>query len=337
MAFGNADYDQLLATTLANHGKELTDNVFRFNPLVNWFERKGLIDKNTDGGHSIVEPILGDDGQAESYGEWDALTLTPQEGITAAVFPWRQVYASIVISGLQEFQNSGKYAMVKLLKAKSMQASKTLSKKLETMLWSDGTGNSNKDFMGLDYVVGDSTVSPAIVGGIDSSDPLNAFWASSVYDKSAVSLGSGATSSLAAWFRTAYNDTSDGSEHVDTIFTDQDTHEHYESTLTPNVRYEDVETADAGFISLLFKDVAVVLAKTAPAQTAWGLNKDYIALEVAADRWMTQSKFSEGLSAASGGVGTTVDARYAHITSYGNIKTNKRSAHFRIVGIGATA
>src|SRR5688500_16975860 len=132
MAFGNTSYDQLLSTTLANHGKELTDNVFKFNPLVNWFERKGLIHKNTDGGHSIVEPLLGAGGQAASYGEWDALTLTPQTGITAAVFPWRQAYASIVISGLQEFQNSGKFAMVKLLKAKTMQASKTLSLKLET-------------------------------------------------------------------------------------------------------------------------------------------------------------------------------------------------------------
>ena len=342
MAFGNVNYDTLLSTTLANHAKELTDNVFKHNVLLWWFDKKSIIEKNDAGGTYIVEPLLAGEGQANSYGEWDALSLTPQGGITGARFDWRQLYASIVISGLQEFQNKGKFQMVKLLKAKTDQASKTMAKKLNTMAWSDGTGNSGKDWQGLPYLIGSytagGTFGPAVVGGIDTSDTTNnAWWQSKTYDKTAVSLGTGSTSKLTSWLTTAFNDSADGNEHVDAIFMGQALFEHYESTLTPNVRYEDTEAANAGFTTLRFKQVPVYMDKTMPAQSIYGVNSKYIALEVAADRWMAQSPFSDPLSAAGGGTGTTVDARYATITSYGNFKTNDRSKHFRIAGAGATA
>ena len=86
---------------------------------------KGRV-RTVNGGISIVEPLIFAEGEAGSYSEWQQLTITPQEGISAAQFPWRQIYATIAISGLEEAQNNGKEQIINLLEAKIMQAEETL-------------------------------------------------------------------------------------------------------------------------------------------------------------------------------------------------------------------
>ena len=70
-----------------------------------------------------------------------AIDIVPQEGISAAQFPWRQLFATIAISGLEEAQNNGEEAIINLLRAKVMQAEETQKAKLNRMLNADGTGN----------------------------------------------------------------------------------------------------------------------------------------------------------------------------------------------------
>ena len=104
--------------------------------------------RKISGGVSIVEPLIYAEGQSGSYGEWDAIQIVPQEGISAAVYPWRQLFATIAISGLEEAQNNGEEMVINLLRAKVMQAEETQKSKLNKMLYADGTGNSGKDFLG---------------------------------------------------------------------------------------------------------------------------------------------------------------------------------------------
>ena len=69
-----AIWNEVLSTTLHNmHGK-LVDNVFRKRPLLEHLLSNGRV-RIEDGGYSIVEHLLFNEGQADSYGEWDLITV----------------------------------------------------------------------------------------------------------------------------------------------------------------------------------------------------------------------------------------------------------------------
>lgn len=332
----NPNFDQILATTMANHRKKLVDNVFLTLPLFWWLTTKNRV-RFVNGGHKIVEELLYEEGEAFSYGEYEQLSITPQEGITAAEFPWRAVASTIAISGLQEAINNGKEQMINLLKAKVTQSEKTLRKKFNTMGWSDGTGNGGKDFIGLAALVGDESDTVTTVGGIDAT--AAAWWRS--YRKRV--LGDTTYADLVADMTTAWNTTGDGTDTIDAIFMAQDVFEAYEASLTPNVRYEDTASANAGFTTLKFKQGPVYFDKAMAAGEVYGLNSDYLGLVGHKNRWMKQSKFSPGMGEdassahASSGAAATVDARYATISSFGNMTISNRSKHFRLEGYGQNA
>jgi hypothetical protein len=320
MVAGNANFDSLLSTTLNNYRKTLTDNVFRSRPLLWWMTEKNSVRK-LSGGVTIVEPLIYAEGQAGSYGEWDAIQIVPQEGMTAAQYPWKQLFATMAISGLEEAQNNGEQSIINLLKAKVMQAEETLKSRLNKMLYANGAGNGGKDWLGLAALLATTNT---VVGGIDSNDALNTWWRPVVQPYA---------TSLAATMGTAYNSASNGNDVIDGIFTSQHNYEAYEATLVPNIRYQDVKSANAGFTSLMFKQAPIYWDRDCPTGVAYGLNSKYITIVGHTDRWFKQSPFSDGLSAAAGGNATTVDARYSIITTYGNLTLNNRRNHFVVTAI----
>ena len=327
-----ADWDALLTTTLHNHRKTLTDNIFNGRPLLNYLMSKGRV-RTINGGYSIVEPLIFAEGEAGSYSEWQQLTITPQEGISAAQFPWRQVYATIAISGLEEAQNNGKEQIINLLEAKVMQAEETLKNRLSKQIY--GTlgvlADPTKDFLSLDALI-DSTTA---VGGIDPAVAGNEFWASIETDVGAVDA-TGLERAMSA----AYHSASDsGSDRVDAIFTGQGVYEFYESTLTPQVRYTDTKSANLGFMNLLFKQTPVYWDFDCPTGVMYGINSKYIGMVIHSQRNFAQTPFTKGLSgnmasaSATTGQASTVDARYSLITTYGNMTVRNRRRHFKLTGV----
>lgn len=328
MPVGNPNYDALLTTTINNYRKTLVDNVFGDRPLFYWLLKRGQRFRQLSGGANIVEHLVYAGPNAGSYGQWDAISITPIQGLTAAEFPWRMVQASIAISGLEEAQNNGEAAIINLLQARTMQAEESLRDAMNVMVYGDGTGNGGKDFLGLGALVA-STEGPATVGGISVTD--NVWWRSQVYDRTG-----GTAANLQAYLRTAYNAASKGSDAPDALFSDYDVFELYESQLLPNVRYSDVETVNSGFTNLRFKRAVWMPDTDAPSQTVYGLNSKYISLVGHRDRWFKVSKFQDGLSAANGGNATTVDARYALITAFGNMTVSNRARHFKVYNVPLT-
>jgi hypothetical protein len=329
------DWDAMLTTTMHNYHKTLTDNIFEGRPLLNYFMSKGRVRK-VNGGISIVEPLIYAEGEAGSYSEWQQLTVTPQEGISAAQYPWRQVYATIAISGLEEAQNNGKEQVLSLLEAKVMQAEETLKNRMSKMLYgTQGSPDATKDFLSLAAVI-DST---GAVGGINPADSGNGWWAAVETAVGTVD-GTGLERAMAA----AYHSASDaGSDHVDAIFTGQTVYEFYESTLTPQVRYTDTRSANLGFQNLLFKQTPVYWDPECPVQLMYGINSKYVGLVFHSSRYFAQTPFSKGLSEsiasahATSGLASAVDARYSFITAYGNLTTRQRRRHFKLTGIVAAA
>lgn len=295
------NYDALLSTTLANYQKRLTDNIFQDRVLTWYLEDKAAT--KLRGGTKIVEPLIYDDNSTfGSYSGYDTISLTPQDGLSAAEFDWKQLAVSIAISGIEEAKNAGEEAVLDLLDAKVMQAEETAKEGLNTMLFGDGTGNSGKNFMGLAGIVESGNT----IGGIDSSTYT---WWRSYEENTAGAL-------TEAQMRTAYNTVSKGNDTPDMILTTQTLFEKYESLLTPQVRYSDVKMANLGFQNLLFKGTPVAYDPACTAGVMYFLNSKYLRLVGHSSKWFTQTEFVRP---------ENMDARYALILAYGNLTVRNRA------------
>ena len=168
---GNPDFNALLSTTLQNYQPTLVDNIFKDLVLLNHLNERGRVQVE-EGGTSIVEPLMyAVNNTVASYAGYDTIDLTPQDGISAAEYQWKQMAASIAISGIEEAKNRGTEAIIKLLNAKIQQSEMSLKSSLNDMLFSNGAGNGGKDFNGLTNIVGTQNNT---VGGIDST--TNTWW-----------------------------------------------------------------------------------------------------------------------------------------------------------------
>jgi len=298
----NSNFDNLLTTTLANYRKTLTDNVFTARPLTYTLMEKGRI-RMLNGGTKIVEPLIyGLNDTVGSYSGYDSIALTPQTGISAAEFEWRQYAGSISISGIEEAKNNGDQEIINLLEAKIMQAEESMREGFNTMFFADGTGNSSKNWNGL----GNLVESGNTVGGIDSS--TYTWWKS--YEENT------STALTLAQMSTAYNSVSVGNDHPDTLLTTQTLFEKYEALLQPTLRYTDTKTADAGFQNLLFKAAPVMYDTGCTAGVFYFLNSKYITLVGHSDKWFSQTAFISP---------EDTDARYALIMCYGNLTVRNRA------------
>jgi hypothetical protein len=302
---GNANFDTLLATTLANYRDQLTDNIFTARPLTYHLMDKGRI-RMLDGGTKIVEPLIyGQNSTVGSYSGYDTISLTAQEGISAAEYDWKQYAASIAISGIEEAKNNGEAAILNLLEAKVMQAEESMREGFNQMFFGDGTGNSGKNWNGL----GNLIESGNTVGGINSAAGQgNDWWRS--YEENTVAV------LTLAQMATAYNSVSVGNDHPDMVLTTQTLFEKYESLLQPQLRYTDTKTADAGFQNLLFKAAPVTYDAHAPAGTVFFLNSKYLTLVGHSGKWFSQTEFVRP---------ENLDARYALIMCYGNLTCRNRA------------
>jgi hypothetical protein len=294
----NPNFDALLSTTLANYRDQLTDNVFTARPLTYFLQDKGRI-RMLNGGTKIVEPLIyGTNSTVASYSGYDSLSLTPQTGITAAEYDWKQYAASITISGIEEAKNNGEQEIINLLEAKIMQAEESMREGFNQMFFADGTGNGGKDWNGLGNIVEAS----GTVGGINRATSGNEYWRS--YEENT------AGALTLAQMATAYNTVSVGNDHPDMILTSQTLFEKYESLLTPQLRFTDTKTADAGFQNLLYKAAPVVYDVHCTAGVVYFLNSKYLTLVGHSQKWFAQTDFVKP---------EDVDARYALILCYGNL------------------
>jgi hypothetical protein len=299
----NPNFEALLSTTLANYRDKLTDNVFTARPLTYWLSDKGRI-RTESGGTKIVEQLIyGQNDTVKSYSGYEALSLTPQDGISAAEYEWKQYGASIAISGIEEAKNNGEHAIIDLLESKIMQAEESLREGFNQMFFGDGTGNSGKNWNGL----GNLIESGNTVGGINSATAGNEYWRS-YEDNTAGAL-------TLAQMATAYNTTSVGNDHPDLILSTQTLFEKYESLLQPQLRYTDTKTAEAGFQNLLFKGAPIMYDVHAPAGNMFFINSKYLKLVGHSDKWFAQTDFVRP---------ENQDARFALIMCYGNLVCSNR-------------
>jgi hypothetical protein len=314
MAAGNANFDEILSTTLNNYIPKLTDNVFSARPLF-YALTNGQTMRTVSGGVKIIVPLIyAGNSTAGSYAGTDPIEITAQTGISAAEYDWKQYAATVTISGIEEAKNNGEAQIIDLLEGKIFQTQETIIENLNAMFYSDGQGNSQKDMHGLNELVGTGMT----VGGIDATDADNDWWRSKLTDEN----GALATASMAS----VYNDCSVGNDQPTIIIGSQAAYEAYEAGLTANIRYTDTDMADAGFQNLMFKGAPVTFDNQTGQldNKLFFLNTKYLQLVRHSDVWFKATPFVRP---------NNTDAVYSQILCYGNLTTSNRSRQGMLYGI----
>ena len=303
----------LLSTTLKNYRSTLVDNIFKSNAVFMMLKEKGAV-KELDGGERIVQPLMyGKNTTAGSYSGYDPLDTTPQVGIDAAEYNWKQYAVSITISGEEERKNAGsKTRIIDLLEAKTNQAELSLREKLGEGLFSDGTGNDSKNLTGLKAMVDDG----GTYGGI--SGTTYSWWQAKT-DEDATTL-------TIAIMRALFNDCSTGgSDTPDLVVTTQAAYQFYEALLTNfngNVSFftpspDQKKLGDAGFQSLGFKGRPVVWDELCTAGYMYMLNTKHMKLVVHSDANFKTTPFVKP---------ENQDARVAQVLFMGNLTCDRRKS-----------
>lgn len=322
MPAGNVNYDALLSTTIENFRDQFADNLSQSFFLMYWLTTQGR-KLTEDGGESILVPLMyGKNSTVKSYDGYEVLDTTPQEGLTSAKYPWKQVSGSISISRKEERQNSGKSRMINLLDSKVQQCEISMRDELNRQLFADGTGNDSKDLFGLDLIVEDGTAGGwGTLGGIDRSDILNAWWR----NQWTGGVGSFAATGRAQ-MRNMYNKCSRGNEHPDFGVTTRDVFEFWEGELVDQQRFNDSRVANDHFELLKFKGMTVGFDEQCPAGTFFFLNSRYLAFVVDKETDLITTPFVRP---------ENQDAKVAQILLMGNLVASNCARQGRLGGITA--
>ena len=287
MAFPTSVTD-IIATTIESRTRKIADNVTKNNAFLARLQERGNI-KTVSGGSVILEEIsFAENGNASWYSGYDLLPVAAQDVISAAQFYLKQIAVPVVISGLEQLQNSGREQMIDLLESRINVAEGTMANRLSEGVYSDGTGYGGKTIVGLEAAVPYTNTNT--YGGIDRS--TWAFWKNQINTKAG-----GLTATVV---QTAMNEMwaklVRGSDRPDLILTTNTTWAAYMASLQAIQRFTDPGQAKLGFPSVKFMDADVVLdggiggygvdASTSPFGSFYFLNTKYFRLRPHKDRNM---------------------------------------------------
>jgi hypothetical protein len=308
----NTNFDEILTTTLAKHRPQLTDNVFKRNVISDRLLKAGNR-RVVDGGVKIVEPLIhAENDTVTAYSQWDRLDLTPQAGISAAEYEWKQLAGSVAISGYEEAVNSGVEAIINLLEAKVMQLEKSLARSLNRQLWGDYTGLTEANaFLNLPAMIDSS----GTIGNINPATSGNEFW---------VSVESDATSDVSfdeSRWATAFYSASDGIEGPTFGVTTVELYQLYEEGLMDQIRYTVAGDGDSRFRNLNFKGIPMHFDVDATTGMTLLVNENNFNLVTHKDRWMKSLGFREA---------PDVDGRWSLVVSMGNLTCRARRGSAKI-------
>ena len=278
---------EIVTTTLRNRSGKLADNFTDNNALLYRFKEKNRI-KLFPGGRTIVEELAyQENGTYTRYSGYEELNISPSDVISGAEFEIKQAATSVSISGLEQLQNTGMWAILDLLESRIENAEGTMMNNLSSDMYSDGSASSGKQIGGLQLLVADTGLSTA--GGINSS--TFSFWKNQIYDFSTSLSTVGSATNIQTAMNALWLLCARGKDTTDLIMMDNNYYNFYWSSLQTLQRFSSNEKmAAAGFDNLKFKQADVVFdggqGGAAPANHAYFLNTDYLKYRPHKDRNM---------------------------------------------------
>lgn len=280
MASPNSTFTELVSTTFRKHRKEIKDNLSNRNALLKYMMKRGNTRKE-DGGLTIATPLdYAANGTYQRYSDWDNLNISQSDVISAAEYQWRQIALNVVASGRELRINSGESRIINLAKARIKNAIRTFNNNFSSDLYSSGSLTNQVN--GLQAIIADTNTNT--VGGIDAS--VWPFWQNTVIDASVLSVTPSATTienglMLPAWLAVDRGP----DDQPDLIVASNDYYTFFEGSQVSLKRYNDRTSADAGFVTLKYKNADVIYDGNSgiPSSHMYFVNTNYLELVVHQD------------------------------------------------------
>jgi len=274
MATPSSVFTEMVSTTLRHTATEVTDNVSAHNALLRKIKAKGKI-KTVSGGYEAQEPLeYAENSTYTRYAGYETLNTNASDVITSAKFDWAQVALHVTASGRELRQNSGKEAMINLVKTRKSNAMKTAANNFSIDLYSDGS--LTNQIGGLANLI--QTNGQGTVGGINSTTWT--FWRNKFKEMAGTNAFS--TSTIQGEFNAMWLPLVRGADKPDLIVASHDIYSVYEASLQQNMRYTSASEGEVGFSSLKYKTADVIFDDntnfTTTAEKAYFLNTDYLYL-----------------------------------------------------------
>jgi len=271
------NYDNLSALTKNQYVPLLVDNIFESNVLTHRLLRKS---KAGASGNKVLQPVeYAKNASSGFYTGYDVMDTAPTETFTDAEYEWKQMYATISISGREEALNDGAERVIDLLEAKVKNAEKSMKDTFGTTLYGTQAGTGS-DFVGLQHMIS----SARSMGGIDTSGGNYTWWNAGVVkalsnnNSYANVTDSSNTHYIQKLLRETVSALTIDGTRPSMIVTTPVVLDAYEETLVAQKRFgaSAGSEADAGFRNLTFRDIPIFADDHCPAGMMFFLNEDYI-------------------------------------------------------------
>lgn len=284
MAFANSSISDIVATTIQSRTGAIADNVTDNNAILKFLQKSGNA-KPFSGGNVILQELsFADNGNAGYYSGYDLLPVAAQDVISAAEFPIRQVAVPVVVSGLEQLQNSGKEQIIDLLEGRLAVAESSMANLIANGIYSDGTGSGGKQITGLGAAVPVDPTAAGVYGGINQV--TWPFWRNATVNTTGIT----AATIQGSW-NSLYAQLVRGSDRPNVIVVDNTTWALYMASLQAQQRFTSANEASLGFMSVSYMgNIPVILdggiEGNCPAGTAFFLNTKYLHWRTHRDRNM---------------------------------------------------
>jgi hypothetical protein len=279
-----ANTNVLVSTTLPKLQKSVIDQFFSATPFWWWLREKNRV-KPWEGGDTLEIPLMIDENpMAKEYATYETLDVKPPQGITTSIWAMVHYRVPIMYSRPMAAANRGASAIVDLIGTLRDQARLSLSKYINTDLFSESAQDSKK-INSMYHLVEENTAASQtqICGGIAKGTYT---WWRHNYD----SIGS-ATSGILAAVRELHMNCSDGNDIPDLGLCDDYTFINMEDKLQTAVRFINPRAIDWGFENVTYKGMTIMFDKTIADDahdadgdgTFFMLNTKYLNLYVGTD------------------------------------------------------
>lgn len=242
---------EIITTTLMNRSGDIADNVTKNNAILAQLKRKSRL-KVADGGEKLVEELAyATNSNGGWYSGYDILPTAAQDVLTSAEYAWKQYAVPVVISGLEQRQNSGKEKLLDLLEERITVAEGTMANDISAALYSDGTGSGGKQLTGLLAAI---PVDPTTgtYGGINAA--TYSFWRSYALDTNAAP----AAATIQGHFNTAFSNLMRGVDRPDLIMVDNTVWSAFMASLQALQRFAKADVGALGFPALEYMGADVI-------------------------------------------------------------------------------
>lgn len=269
----NATFTEMVSTTLRNHPNSIADNVTAHNPLYARLKSKGKL-RSVSGGYEIVAPLdYAENSTFQRYSGYDTLNVQASDVITAAKYDWVQSAIHVTASGRELRQNSGREAMINLVKARVTNARRTAANNMSIDIY--GSGLLSNQMGGLGHIITDDGT--GTVGGIVSG--TFTFWKNNFFECTATPTAS----NIKGFMQSMWLELCRGADKPDLIAASHDMYGFYWDSLTDLQRFSGAEKIQGyNGESLKFVDADVVFDSntnfSTTAKEMYFLNTDYIEL-----------------------------------------------------------